>query len=158
MREIYGHDGAETLIENHAMQIMFAPKNSKVARDISDTLGYTTINNKSRSKQLSGKGGRSESISDHQRALLLPQEIIQLGQNNELLLLENSAPIKCNKIRWYQDKSLKQRGNSAEQQHWPQPNVHQVKPNQPKTIAASQSQLDGLVDQFCEQFAGGDEA
>ncbi|MCL1079442.1 type IV secretory system conjugative DNA transfer family protein [Parashewanella spongiae] len=158
LREIYGHDGAETLIENHAMQIVFAPKNPKVAREISETLGNTTINNLSRSKQLSGKGGRSESISDHQRALLLPQEIIQLGQDNELLLLENCAPIKCRKICWYQYGSLKQRGNSPELQKWPLPNVHQVKPNQLKNIAKSQSQLDGLVDQFCEQFAGGDES
>ena len=29
LREIYGHDGAETLIENHALQIVFAPKKSQ---------------------------------------------------------------------------------------------------------------------------------
>ena len=87
LRDIYGHEGAETLIDNHALQIVFAPKNSKVARDISDSLGTVTIRNRSRSRQLSGKGGKSESVSDHGRALMLPQELIQMGADNAILLL-----------------------------------------------------------------------
>ncbi|MCL1077093.1 type IV secretory system conjugative DNA transfer family protein [Parashewanella spongiae] len=135
LREIYGHDGAETLIENHALQIVFAPKNPKVAREISETLGNTTINNRSRSKQLSGKGGKSENISDHQRALLLPQEIIQLGQDRALLLVENCPPIKCNKIRWYQDGFLMKRGNQNGKLLWKTPVISEVKP---KTVPVTQ--------------------
>ena len=128
LREIYGHDGTETLMENHALHIVFAPKNPKVAREISETLGNNTIHNRSRSRQLSGKGGRSENISDHQRALLLPQEIIQLGQDKALLLLENCAPIKCCKIRWYQDEELMARGNQGDQVLWKTPIINEVKP------------------------------
>ncbi|MGC6627735.1 type IV secretory system conjugative DNA transfer family protein, partial [Escherichia coli] len=29
LRETYGHDAAETFIDNHALQIVFAPKNLK---------------------------------------------------------------------------------------------------------------------------------
>ena len=126
LREIYGHDGAETLIENHALQIVFAPKNPKVAREISDILGTNTIKQRSHGRQLTGKGGRSENISDHSRALMLPQEIMRLGQQQALLLLEHCPPVKCRKIRWYQDKALKLRGNGREQQQWPTPFIPKV--------------------------------
>ena len=94
LRETYGHDGAETLIENHALQIVFAPKNPKVAREISEGLGNTTIKSRSRGRQLSGKGSRSENISDHNRALMLPQEIMHMGTEKQILLLENCSPIR----------------------------------------------------------------
>ena len=134
LREIYGYEGAETLIENHALQIVFAPKSPKVARELSETLGNTTINNRSRSRQLSGKGGRSENISDHQRALLLPQEIILLGQDKALLLVENCPPIKCSKIRWYQDELLLKRGNQGNNLLWKTPVISEV---QPKVLSVS---------------------
>ncbi len=127
LRETYGHDGAETLIENHALQIVFAPKNPKVAREISEGLGNTTIKNRSRGRQLSGKGSRSENVSDHNRALMLPQEIIHMGTEKQILLLENCKPIKCHKIRWYQDKAFILRGNTSDNQTWPTPNIPLVK-------------------------------
>ncbi|RYV04112.1 type IV secretion protein [Shewanella sp. OPT22] len=132
LREIYGHDSAETLIENHALQIVFAPKNPKVAREISESLGTDTIKQCSRSKQLSGRGGRSENISDHSRALLLPQEIMRLGMDKAILLIENCSPVKCRKIRWYQDKALMQRGNSQTQQLWQLPHIPKVVVNTSK--------------------------
>ena len=141
LREIYGHDGAETLIENHALQIVFAPKNSKVAREISDSLGTNTIKQRSHGRQLTGKGGRSENISDHSRALMLPQEIMRLGQQQALLLLEHCPPVKCRKIRWYQDKAFKQRGNGREQQLWPTPHIPRVSVKQPIAIATAAIKL-----------------
>ncbi len=137
LREIYGHDGAETLIENHALQIVFAPKNPKVAREISESLGTNTIKQRSRSKQLSGRGGRSENISDHSRALMLPQEIMRLGTNKAILLLENCSPVKCNKISWYQDKAFMHRGNGQTQQYWSLPTIPKVVVKTHKTTAVT---------------------
>ncbi|WP_133408175.1 type IV secretory system conjugative DNA transfer family protein [Parashewanella tropica] len=130
LREIYGHDSAETLMDNHALQIVFAPKNPKVAREISDSLGTSTINNRSRSRQLSGKGGKSESVSDHGRALMLPQELMQMGADNAILLLENCPPVKCQKLRWYQDKQLTVRGNHPDKNHYSIPDIPKVTPKQ----------------------------
>ncbi len=138
LREIYGHDGAETLVENHALQIVFAPKNPKIAREISESLGNTTIKQRSRSRQLTGKGGRSENVSDHSRALMLPQEIMHLGMDKAILLIENCPPVKCNKILWYQDKALMLRGNNHQNQIWPTPIVPRVPV---KTSNASSTQL-----------------
>ncbi|WP_133406849.1 type IV secretory system conjugative DNA transfer family protein [Parashewanella tropica] len=143
LREIYGHDGAETIIDNHALQIVFAPKNIKIARELSDSLGNQTIKNSSRSKQLSGRGGRSENTSDHSRALMLPQELMRLGTQQSILLLENCPPIKCNKIRWYQDKLLQPRGNDRQHQHWATPNINKivVKPLVNKAIQSAPIKL-----------------
>ncbi|MBM7073187.1 type IV secretory system conjugative DNA transfer family protein [Shewanella sp. 202IG2-18] len=132
LREIYGHDGAETLMDNHALQIVFAPKNPKVAREISDSLGTVTIRNRSRSRQLSGKGSKSESVSDHGRALMLPQELMQMGADNAILLLENSPPVQCIKLRWYQEPSLKERGNHSDHAPWTLPIIPKVIPRQHK--------------------------
>ncbi len=136
LREIYGHDGAETLIENHALQIVFTPKNPKVAREISDALGNNTIKQRSHGRQLSGKGSRSENISDHSRALMLPQEIMRLGVDKSILLLENCSPIKCNKIRWYQDNAFMHRGDTNDNVHWKTPEVPKVIVNINKAAAA----------------------
>lgn len=132
LREVYGADAAETFVENHALQIIFAPKSIKVAKEISETLGTTTVKNKSRSRQLSGKSGQSENSSDHSRALLMPQEVKQIGKNAEILILENCPPIKCEKITWYKDKLFSERGNGRDGVKWASPDVPLVDPDNRK--------------------------
>lgn len=133
IREVYGADASETFIENHSLQIIFAPKSGKVAKEISETLGTTTVTNKSRSRQLpgfSGKMTRSESMSDTSRALLLPQEVKEIGKDSEILIMENCRPIKCKKITWYNDPVLKERGNDLDKNivRWPSPEVPTIDP------------------------------
>ena len=165
LREIYGYEGAETLIENHALQIVFAPKNPKVARELSDSLGNNTIKHRSRSRQLSGKGGRSENINDHNRPLMLPQEIIQLGADNAILLLEHCPPVKCKKIRWYQDAAFEKRGSTYQTPSVPTVQPQLLKVIKPKPVAKSDDEakenlkaefepanakLNDLVEQFSQ--------
>ena len=128
LREVYGADAAETFVENHALQIVFAPKNIKVAKEISDTLGTTTVKNRSSTRQLTGfwDASRSENASDHGRALLLPQEVKQIGENAEIIILENCQPIRCRKLKWFKDPLLKGRGNGRDGVKWPSPEVPEV--------------------------------
>lgn len=109
LRDIYGKEQATTFIDNHALRIIFAPKNIETAEEISKTLGDTTVKSKSRTKQLVGRSGKSLSVSDHRRALLLPQEVKQIGQWQEILILENAHPIQCKKIRYFNDKTFTSR-------------------------------------------------
>lgn len=110
IREVYGDDAAETFFDNHALHIIYTPKNVKVAQEISDSLGYQTWKVKSFSKAIGmSKGSNSESTSDQRRALLLPQEVRELGQDSEILLLENLRPVMCEKIRYYADETFKNR-------------------------------------------------
>jgi type IV secretion system protein VirD4 len=105
--EVYGKDAAQTFTTNHALNIVFPPKASETAtaRDISEWLGYQTVKGRSesRGKGLFSKKSKSESVSDQRRALLLPQEITGLGQERELLVLENVPPILAKKVRYFDD-------------------------------------------------------
>ena len=127
--DVYGREKAETFIENHALQVVFAPKGNKAAKEISEALGNKTVKNKSRSRQLFGKSGGSENESDHGRALLLPQEVKKIGRTGEIILVENCPPIKCSKITWFKDKTFKSRGNGRDGVKWKSPAVPIVDPS-----------------------------
>ena len=101
----YGKDDARTLITNHAMQIVYAPRDQKDANEVSESLGYFTekSTSTSRPKGFSKHGGGSDNTSDQRRALLLPQEVKEIGQWKEIIFLENVKPILCDKIRYFDD-------------------------------------------------------
>lgn len=98
----YGRQGARTLTTNHACQILYAPREQQDAESYSRMLGNETVQNRSVSRQ-SGRGSHSESVSDHRRALLLPQEIKEIGKDREIIMLENTKPVLCDKIYYYRD-------------------------------------------------------
>jgi type IV secretion system protein VirD4 len=99
----YGREGARTLITNHALQILYTPRKQEDANEYSEMLGTYTFKAKGSSKQLGGKGGRSESESDQRRPLMLPQELKEMSQGEEIINLENTKPIKCKKISYYEE-------------------------------------------------------
>ncbi|MES2206784.1 MAG: type IV secretory system conjugative DNA transfer family protein [Pseudomonadota bacterium] len=109
----YTKEGARTLFSNIACQIIFAPKEEADAKQYSEMLGYTTVKSVSNSRQLVGKSSRSESQSDQRRALLLPQEIKELGSDKSIIFLENTKPIMAEKIRWYEDPEFAGKGYLA---------------------------------------------
>jgi type IV secretion system protein VirD4 len=43
------------------------------------------------------------------RALLLPQEVIQLPRDEEIILIESFAPVKCKKIFYFKDSFFTKR-------------------------------------------------
>jgi len=102
----YGKEAARTLITNHALQIMYAPREQQDANDYSEMLGYTTLrrDNVTRGRETS----RSE--SQERRALMLPQELKAMSPEKQVLLCEGlSHPVMCDKIRYYQDGYFKAR-------------------------------------------------
>lgn len=102
----YGQYQARNFIENHAVRVVFAPEDINVAKEISETLGYQTVKSVSTSKQRgwsAKRGQHGENESDQRRALMLPQELIELGQDNQIVFSRGTKPILSNKIRYYQD-------------------------------------------------------
>jgi type IV secretion system protein VirD4 len=49
-------------------------------------------------------GARSLHVSETQRALLLPQEVIQLPRDEQIILIESQPPIKSKKIFYFKDR------------------------------------------------------
>jgi len=115
LREVYGMNGAETMLKSLAARIVFAPKDFPDAREISDELGNTTVKVRTLSKPMhdfsSGKGsrGRSVNVSEQRRALLLPQEVKELGPDEAIIFLEGVRPIRCRKIRYFEDRRFRAR-------------------------------------------------
>lgn len=115
LREVYGVNGAETMLKSLAARIVFAPKDFPDAREISDELGFTTVKVKSLSKPVfdlgdsRGRRSRSVSVSEQRRALLLPQEVKALGADQAIVFYEGLLPIRCKKVRYFEDRRFKKR-------------------------------------------------
>lgn len=110
LEDVYGKAGALTLLSNHALMVMYAPSPTvqSDAQEYSEMLGYETVKSRSRTSSMNSS---STSTSDQRRALMLPQEIRELGQTREIVSLENCKPILCDKIRYYEDPDFTCRAN-----------------------------------------------
>lgn len=103
---VYGKDLSRTMITNHALQIVYAPREQQDANDYSEMLGYTTVRKDSFTR------GRefSRSESEERRALMLPQELKAIGFDKEIFFYEGIPhPVMCEKIKYYQDKYFTER-------------------------------------------------
>jgi len=109
----YGKDAARALMTNHACQILFTPREQRDAEEYSRMLGYETVQGTSKTRQHGGGSSGSESISDQRRALMMPQEIKELGQDQQIIILENTKPILCDKIRYHNDLVFQHRLQSV---------------------------------------------
>ena len=110
LREVYGPNGAETMLKSLAARIVFTPKDIADAREISDELGNTTVKVRAVSKPMMdfsdarGRRQRSVNVSEQRRALLLPQEVKALGAEDAIVFHEGLMPIRCRKIRYFDDR------------------------------------------------------
>ncbi|HWZ63620.1 MAG TPA: type IV secretory system conjugative DNA transfer family protein [Steroidobacteraceae bacterium] len=115
LREVYGIHNAETMMKSLAARIVFAPKDFADAREISDELGFQTVEAKTVSRPLGaslarrGARSRSETVSEQRRALLLPQEVKELGAEEAIVFYEGLRPIRCRKIRYFTDARFRKR-------------------------------------------------
>jgi len=108
--DIYGREGAENFIENHATRIVYAPKMMKQAEEIANELGTITTKSESISKPREmGKGLGNRTHSQTKRQLLLPQEVKEIGQTAEIILSENCRPIMAKKIIYFKDDNFLKR-------------------------------------------------
>jgi len=91
-------------------EIAFAPKELRLANELSERLGYTTVRSPSRSRPTGlSRGHRSVSESEQRRALLLPQELMQMPDDALLVLKAGLPPARGRKIRFYQEAAFRDR-------------------------------------------------
>ena len=103
---VYGKELSRTIITNHALQIVYTPREQQDANDYSEMLGTTTVHRKSvtRGKEIS----RSEVVE--KRALMLPQELKAMPGTKEIVFYEGIAnPVMCDKIAYYKDSRFTKR-------------------------------------------------
>ena len=101
---VYGKELSRTIITNHALQIIYAPREQQDANDYSEMLGYRTIKRRSRTRSHGGMSNVSDNEVLEKRALMLPQELKAMGPEKQIIIYEGLAyPVLCRKIRYYKD-------------------------------------------------------
>lgn len=108
VEDAYGRDGANAILSNIACQVEFTPTTIEQAEHLSKRLGTQTVKGKSVSRNRGGKsgGGGSVSTSDQSRALMLPQELMEMGDNDQIILFRRTKPIKCEKAFYYSNPQV----------------------------------------------------
>ncbi len=117
LKGTYEDTGMNSFLSNSTYRITFAANNVETAKLISDLIGNQTVESTSTSKSKFldlNPGAGSVSISQSSRALLLPQEVITLPRNEQIILVEASAPVKTKKIEWFTDKFFLSRVNQED--------------------------------------------
>ena len=110
LRAEYGPDLAEEIMANCGVEVTFAPKELKVAQDLSERLGFWTYAGKSKSRPtLLSTGRRSLTESDQRRALLMPQELIQLPPDRLIVIRAGLPSVLGRKIVYWRERAFARR-------------------------------------------------
>lgn len=130
LKDIYEEAGMNSFLANATYRITFAANTYSTAEMISQLIGNKTVKQVSRNAPVFldlNPASRSKHISETQRALLLPQEVINLDKEQQIILVESSPPIKTRKIFYYKDPFFTKR-------LLPQIEIPQQDPYDPNTV------------------------
>ncbi len=136
-KSMYGTESADAMMNAFHVEIVYAPakQDFATAEEYSKALGTTTVPVTNYSDNVGGKQrSRSRNRSVQPRPLMLPQEILDMPYDEEIIFLQgnnDSKPmnIKARKIFWYKEEVFRQRANM------PQPTIP----------LASRDKLSGIV-------------
>ncbi|HFD6165590.1 TPA: type IV secretory system conjugative DNA transfer family protein [Salmonella enterica] len=135
--KLYGKAGAQALIDNCAVQLIYPPKMvGEEAKLVSDTIGQKTVKVKNRSRSRS-KGGSSvsDNNSEAARPVMMPQEVVDLGRIryvsirkektksgkikktrqltnigiHEIIIMEQTKPFVADKIMYFDEEEFNSR-------------------------------------------------
>jgi len=112
LKGIYEEAGMNSFLSNSYYRITFAANNMETANLISQLIGNKTAMQHSHNKPKFldlNPGARTVNTSEVQRALLLPQEVITLPRDEQIILIESFPPIRTKKIFYYLDPFFKKR-------------------------------------------------
>ena len=112
LKGIYEEAGMNSFLSNSYYRVTFSANNIETANMISQLVGNKTVEQESHNKPKFldfNPAARTLHVSETQRALLLPQEVIQLPRDEQIVLVESFAPIKCKKIFYFKDSTFTKR-------------------------------------------------
>ncbi|MBS0236365.1 MAG: type IV secretory system conjugative DNA transfer family protein [Proteobacteria bacterium] len=112
LKGIYEEAGMNSFLSNSTYRVTFAANNVETANLISQLVGNKTVDQVSVNKPKFldfNPSTRSLNVSKTQRALLLPQEVIGLPRDEQILLIESCPPIKSKKIKYFEDSFFRKR-------------------------------------------------
>jgi type IV secretion system protein VirD4 len=112
LKGIYEDSGMNSFLSNATYRVTFAANNMETANLISQLIGNKTVEQVSVNRPKffdMNPASRTLQVSQTQRALLLPQEVIMLPRDEQILLIESTSPIKSRKIKYFEEPVFKKR-------------------------------------------------
>lgn len=149
LKGIYEEAGMNSFLSNSYYRITFAANNVETANLISQLIGNKTAQQHSHNKPKFldlNPGARTVNTSEVQRALLLPQEVITLPRDEQIILIESFAPIRTKKIFYYKDSFFKRRLRDPE----PVPQQEPYDPRKKKDAAKPPEEPEKKEDEEAE--------
>jgi type IV secretion system protein VirD4 len=106
IEKAYGEHNS--ILDNCHVRVAFATNDERTAKRISDALGTATeqraMRNYAGHRLAPWLAHVMVSRQETSRPLLTPGEVMQLPASDQLLLLSGTAPIRANKLRYYEDR------------------------------------------------------
>jgi type IV secretion system protein VirD4 len=106
IEKAYGEHNS--ILDNCHVRVAFATNDERTAKRISDALGTATeqraMRNYAGHRLAPWLAHVMVSRQETSRPLLTPGEVMQLGANEELVLLSGTPPIRAKKLRYYEDR------------------------------------------------------
>jgi type IV secretion system protein VirD4 len=112
LKGIYEEAGMNSFLSNSYYRVTFSANNIETANMISQLIGNKTVKQESHNKPRFldlNPASRTMHVSETQRALLLPQEVIGLPRDEQIILIESNPPIKTKKIFYFKDSFFTKR-------------------------------------------------
>ena len=106
IQEIYGKDGAESIISNCSTQIYYTPNDNATATYISSRLGKKTIIYRTKSGSMPKL---SYSHNFGSRSLLDADELMKLDMLKMIIFVAGMKPILAEKVFWFKTEKFKKR-------------------------------------------------
>lgn len=112
LKGIYEEAGMNSFLSNSTFRVTYAANNYETANLISQLCGNKTVENESFGRHqgllpidlsAQASSNRNVNVSQVQRALLLPQEVMSLPRDEQIVLIEAFSPIRSSKIFYYKD-------------------------------------------------------
>ncbi len=107
--ETYTRETAKTMLKNFHIKLVYRPIDMEDATHIANELGYTTVNQTSKSFKSMDIFNTSKNVSETRRQLLLPQEVKDLSDKKVIILHWKSPPIMAKRFIYYKDALFKAR-------------------------------------------------
>ncbi|UTY59665.1 GNAT family N-acetyltransferase [Massilia sp. erpn] len=112
---VYGKEDAHNIVSNMGAVIYFTPSQISEAEEYSKMIGNDTVNSYSTQHSkgsmfgVKGEGNDSKTASYQSRAVMLPQELLSMSKDAQLVVRSGIPVIKADKVRYFNDPYFKER-------------------------------------------------
>jgi type IV secretory pathway TraG/TraD family ATPase VirD4/RimJ/RimL family protein N-acetyltransferase len=116
LEAVYGKEDAHNIVSNMGAVIYFTPSQIAEAEEYSKMIGNDTVATSSHQTPqgslfgVKGDGGNPSTTEQYQsRAIMLPQELLQMSKDLELIVRSGMPVIRADKIRYFDDPYFSER-------------------------------------------------